>query len=70
MADLENGPSERDQYETEPDEEGLCPTHGPQRVVGYGSTGGPDPYQVEKLACGHHVIAFGSEEEDLCIINP
>ena len=69
MADLENGPSEKDQYD--PAEWQLevtkCPEHGDQAVVGYASTGGPDPYGVDKLACGHEVICMGPGEPNTII---
>ena len=36
-----------------------CPEHGNQEIVGYGSSGGPDPYTVEMLKCKHKVICLG-----------
>jgi hypothetical protein len=36
-----------------------CPEHGIQQITGYSSTGGPDPYAVNELACGHNVICMG-----------
>lgn len=41
-----------------------CPTpgHGKHRVIGQGTTKGPDPYSIEKLACGCEVACFGPGE--------
>lgn len=39
-----------------------CPEHGTQDITGGSSTGGPDPYHIDHLACGHHVICMGPGE--------
>ena len=69
MADLENGPSPSDEFDG-PDEEEMswCPKCGDQEVMGHRSTGGPDPYDIEKLSCGHEVIWMSGNKEDCHVI--
>ena len=45
-----------------------CPLDGDQLVTGYGTTRGPDPYAIDQLACGHHVVAYGPDHADVQII--
>lgn len=61
MADLENGPSWRDQFDQEMWDIHFedCPKHGDQRVVGQGTTGGPDPWSTDKLECGCEILDMG-----------
>jgi hypothetical protein len=44
-----------------------CPEHGEQRVVGYGSTRGADPYDINRLACGHGVICLGPGDPNVIV---
>jgi hypothetical protein len=44
-----------------------CPVHGNQPVVAYSSTRGPDPYAVNKLACGHQVACLGPGEPNVIV---
>lgn len=39
-----------------------CPQHDMQEVVGTTVSGGPDPYEIEHLACGCKVIWFSGED--------
>lgn len=42
-----------------------CPCHGDdQRLVGGSSTGGPDPYGIDHLACGCRVVGFSGDKRD------
>jgi hypothetical protein len=54
-------------YDSEPDyPTGRCPDHaelGWQRVKDSYATRGPDPYVVEVLACGCHVMGFGPGDD-------
>jgi len=69
VAAHENGPAEKDQHDPAESELEVttCPEHGEQAVVGYESTGGPDPYGVDKLACGDRVMCFGPGEPNVII---
>lgn len=49
------------------DELEKCPVHGYQQITGYGSTKGPDPYGISKLACGHSVICLGPGEPNVLV---
>lgn len=48
-----------------PEETEKCPKHGKQRVLRHSATKGNDPYDVSHLACGHKVVAFGPDEQDI-----
>lgn len=66
--DIENGPSEADCYDTDDSlDMTTCPEHGWQDVVGYESTGGPDPYAIDRLACGHRVMCYGPGEPNVIV---
>lgn len=54
-------------YEESTHDDDECPEHGRQEIVDYGSTGGPDPYAVQKLACGHAVACFGPGESNIIL---
>lgn len=45
----------------------ICPTHGREDVVSGDSTGGPDPYHINILACGHGVICMGPGEPNVIV---
>jgi hypothetical protein len=64
-ADLENGPSWRDEFDVadEPEWE-QCPDHGRVLVVRHESSAGPDPYDVQVLACGGRSTWFGPAASD------
>lgn len=53
--------------EDELDETDVCPTHGRENVTGTRSTGGPDPYGVDELACGCDVVCYGPGEPNVVI---
>lgn len=44
-----------------------CPEHGDQRIRDHSSTGGPDPYGVSILVCGHGVICMGPGEPNTIV---
>lgn len=44
-----------------------CPEHGSQQVVGSGTTGGPDPWGTDQLACGHEVLDMLSERDKMAL---
>ena len=48
--------------------ESYCPVHGQQSVVHHSVTQGPDPYDVDHLACGHAVVSFGPANSDTFIV--
>ncbi len=70
----ESGPSPMDEFDEYPPYYGSpcwCPIHQKkQEVVGADVTKGPDPYHIDVLACGHRTIAFGNQDEDICVLNP
>lgn len=37
-------------------------------MTGYGSTRGPDPNSIDRLPCGHDVIAVGPDRRDTVIV--
>ena len=48
-----------------------CPEHGEQVVVSERVTKDRmDPYVIQRLACGHEVIAMGGDIEDIHIVQP
>jgi hypothetical protein len=47
-----------------------CPDHGEQSVVRTAATGGPDPYAINVLACGHSVMSFGPGEVNVIVRTP
>lgn len=44
-----------------------CPEDGEQVVIGESSTGGADPYAVNRLSCGHRVACFGPGEPNVIL---
>jgi hypothetical protein len=47
-----------------------CPEHGEQKVTRFAATGGPDPYAINVLACGHSVMCFGPGEVNVIVQTP
>lgn len=37
----------------------ICPNHGREDITGSHSTGGPDPWNVDELACGCDILDMG-----------
>jgi len=54
----------QDEVDHETDE---CPEHGEQRVTGSRASAGSDPYNINKLACGHEVICMGPGESNYIV---
>ncbi len=49
-------------------DEGYCPSHGSWHfIIGTRTSGGSDPMAIEKLNCGHEVVAFSNKEEGFYI---
>jgi len=51
--------------ESDKQELDTCPIHGVQAIVDHGSTGGPDPYAISKLACGDAVMCLGPGDPNI-----
>lgn len=47
---------------------GKCPNHGEQLILRCYSSRGSDPYAIDVLECGDHVMGFGPDDEDLYIV--
>jgi hypothetical protein len=62
-------PAPTEQEEWEYVNVGRCPQHGDSLIVRSYSSRGSDPYSIDVLECGDHVMAFSAADEDLYIVS-